>query len=77
MPTGKGQGRKMLKEAKFKKVKERQELRAKRSDKDQLKLLDTKNLVAKKEREKIEKNIRLDFNSSKEYMEIKDNNAST
>ena len=58
MPTGKKQYRKMLKDEKFKKSMERKEIRNKRSDKDQLKILDSKGLIATKERTKIEKRIK-------------------
>jgi len=58
MPTGKQQYRKMLKDEKSKKAMERKETKDKRSDKDQLKILDSKGLIATKERTKIENRIK-------------------
>ena len=58
MPTGKKQTKKEVKMRHFKEALGRNEARAERSDKDQLKLLDSKNLIAKKERNRLTKRIK-------------------
>ena len=58
MPTGgQKQTRKMIKAERARKAQTRNELRAKRTDKEQLALLDSKGLVATRERERLEKRI--------------------
>ena len=57
MPTGKGQTRATLLKQKRDEAEERIALRAKKSDKEQLKSLDSRNLIAIKERTRLEKRI--------------------
>ncbi len=57
MPTGKNQSRKMLKEERRKKATDREALRSKRNNSDQIRLLDSKGFDATRERTRLIKRI--------------------